>query len=136
MKLAALEYNVLSSEPVVMMNADDCLELGVGPDDRVRIAGGSSAVSTVAITDFLVRKGTIAMPSYVLDRCSAEDGDMVDVAYSPMPGSIRSLKRKIEGGKLDREAMGSIVADIMAGNLSDKEILAFVSAFNVNNADL
>ncbi|MBP5203566.1 MAG: AMP phosphorylase [Candidatus Methanomethylophilaceae archaeon] len=136
MKLAALEYNVLSSEPVVVMNADDCLELGVGPDDRVRIAGGSTAVSTVAITDFLIRKGTIAMPTYVLDRCSAKDGDLVDVTYSPMPGSVKSLKRKIDGGKLDRDAMDSIVADIMAGNFSDEEILAFVSAFNVNNADL
>ena len=137
MKLVALSSDVLSSEPVVMMNADDCLELGVGPDDRVRITGGSTAVSTVVISsDSLVKKGMIGMPSHVLRKCSAENGEAVEVSYSPMPGSIKSLKRKIDGGKLDRDAMDSIVADIMAGNLSDREILAFVSAFNVNNSDL
>ena len=44
MKLAVLSSDVLSSEPVVMMNADDCLKLGVGPDDRVRIAGTSGVI--------------------------------------------------------------------------------------------
>ena len=117
------------------MNSDDCLKLGVGPTDRVRISAGGTAVSTVVISDS-VDKGTVRMPSAFMKKCAVVVGDEVDVAFSPQPESIRSIRKKINGGKLEMEEINSIVSDIMAGDLSDKEIIAFVSSFNVNNSDL
>ena len=135
MRLIALDSDMTVSEPIVLMNSDDCLKLGVGPTDRVRISAGGTAVSTVVISDS-VEKGTVRMPSAFMGKCSVVVGDEVDVAFSPQPESIRSIRKKINGGKLEMEEISSIVSDIMAGNLSDKEILAFVSSFNVNNSDL
>ena len=136
MKLTARESDLAVSGPIVIMNRDDCLELGVGPTDRVCITGGSSAVSTVLISDSFIPKDTILMPPDMMAKCSVWDGDPVDVVYYPMPESIRSIRKKINGGVLDKEEIDSIVSDIMGGNLSEKEIIGFVSAFNVNNSDL
>ena len=135
MMLTALDSDITVSEPIVLMNGDDCLKLGVGPMDRVRIAGRKAAVSTLVISDS-VEKGTIRLTAAVMEKCSAAAGDEVEVLFSPQPESIRSIRKKINGGKLDSDEIGSIVSDIMAGNLSDKEIIAFVSSFNVNNSDL
>ena len=136
MKLKVLLSDVAGSEPVVMLNRDDCLELGVGPTDRVRITAERSVVTSIVTSDKEVRKGLVGMPAYVLKRCGASDGGEVEVVFSPMPDSARSIRRKINGHRLNREEIGSIVMDIMDGNLSGKEILAFISAFNINNSDL
>ena len=136
MKLIAQHYDITMSEPVVILNRDDCLELGVGPTDRVLITSEKSAVSTIIVTDSFVEKGRIAISQYVMGKCGAESGEPVEVVYSPMPESVRSIRSKINGNELSKEEIDSIVNDIMAGNLSDKEIISFVSAFNINNSNL
>ncbi|MBR6204068.1 MAG: thymidine phosphorylase [Candidatus Methanomethylophilaceae archaeon] len=135
MRLIAIDSDMAMSEPIVLMNSDDCLKLGVGPDDRVRLTGEGAAVSAVVVTDS-VERGTVRMPAAVMEKCSVKVGGEVEVLFSPQPESIRSIRKKINGGRLDMDEIGSIVSDIMAGGLSDKEVIAFVSSFNVNNSDL
>ena len=136
MKLIAHESDVSVSEPVSALNRDDSLEMGVGPMDRVRISLSGTATTSVVISDSTVPKGHIYLSPNVLSKCGAGNGDLVDVSYCPLPESIRSIRKKIHGGKLSRMEMDAIVHDIMDGSLSEREILAFVSAFNVNNADV
>ncbi len=136
MKLTASHSDMKTSGPIVVLNEEDCLTMGVDHTDRVRITGRGSAVSTVVITDFAGVKGRIVMSQAMMKRCRIKEGEEVEVAYSPMPESIRSIRKKINGGTLGREEIESIVDDIMDENLSDKEILAFISAFNVKNADI
>jgi AMP phosphorylase len=136
MKLIARHSDVTASEMVVMLNRDDALKLGVDHTDRVRVTGGSTIICSVSITDSVAAPGIAVFPKNVMERCVLHDGDGVDVEYSPMPESVRSIRKKINGHRLDTEEINSIVWDIIGGGLSDKEILSFVSAFNVNNADL
>jgi len=136
MKLRARHSDVTASEPVIMMNVDDCLKLGVDSSDRVRITAADSVVCAVTVSGSVIPKGTIGIPTYVLGRCGAVDGAEVDVVYSPLPESVRSIKKKINGLVLTDEEVGSIVDDIMNGNLSETEIIAFVSALNVNNSEI
>ena len=136
MKLTALSADVSMSEHTVLLNVSDCLAMGVGPMDRVRITGISSATASVVISENPMLKGTVMMSPFTMSKCGADDGFPVDVAFAPMPESARSIRRKIDGGTLGSEEIGAIVRDIMSGDLSEKEILAFVSAFNVNNSDL
>jgi len=136
MKLTVISTDVSMSEHTVMLNVSDCLAMGVSPMDRVHITGISSATASVVISETHVVKGTVMMGSLTMSKCGADDGSLVDVTFAPMPESARSIRRKIDGETLDSEAISSIVNDIMTGDLSEKEILAFVSAFNVNNSDL
>ena len=100
MKLRVRAADLTTYEPIVLLNAEDCLVMGVGPTDRVRIEGRNPAVATVTITDFPDIRGCISMPTNLLERCRVSKGDYVDVSYSPLPGSIRSVRKKINGGKL------------------------------------
>ena len=136
MKLIAGHTDITMSEPIVILNKDDCLEMGIGPMDRVRVTAQETMVSTIIVADASVMKGHVIMSPYVMQRVGAEDGEVIDVEYSPMPESVRSIRAKINGKTLSHEEIDSIVKDIMDGNLSDKEIIAFVSSFNVNNSDL
>lgn len=136
MRFTARLTDIRTSDPFVMMCRDDCLKLGVDEIDRVRITGGSTTISSVAVSDSDQYRGTVMMPQRMMERCSVSDGDEVDIVFSPLPESVRSIRKKINGGKLSAEEIGSIVSDIQDGGLSDREILSFVSAFNVNNSDL
>lgn len=123
-------------DPIVVMHTEDCLKLGVDITDRVRITGRTSVVSAVLISDQPKLAGRVVMPIRMAERCGAAEGETVEVEYSPLPESVRSIKKKIDGGTLSEEEIGYIVSDIQTEGLSDKEILSFVSAFNVNNSDL
>jgi len=136
MKLKARHSDVTAYEMVVMLNRDDCLKLGVDHTDRVRVTGGASVICAISMTDSVANAGEAVFPSNVMEKCALKDGDEADIVYSPMPESVRSIRKKINGHRLDREEIGSIVWDIIGGGLSEKEILSFVSAFNVNNSDL
>ncbi len=135
MELSVISADLSTSGPTAFMNIDDCLTLGVDVNDRIRITAGRSVVAALMIAD-AVPKGKILMPASLIRRCRTSPGDNVDVVYSPLPESVRSIKKKINGHRLSDEEIRSIVTDIQNENLSDKEILAFVSAFNVNNADM
>ena len=136
MKLTVTRLDMTVPESVAVLFRDDCLEMGVGPTDRIRIACGGSVTSAAVISDEPEYRGRILIPTALMERCGASDGDVADVAYSPPPESIRSIRKKIHGGKLTRTEIDAIVGDIMDGDLSGRDILAFVSAFNVNNADV
>ena len=136
MKLTVITSNITEPEPVAILNRDDCLKMGVGPMDRVRVTGRRSATAAVVIADDMIEKGKVYLSETILGKCQVSHGDTVDVEYSPMPESVRSIRKKINGGKLDMEEIDSIVRDIMDGNLARTEIIAFVSSFNVNNSDL
>ncbi len=136
MKLLARKTDVSVSEPISAINRDDALEMGVGPMDRGRVTLDGTATTSVVISDSTVPKGRIYLTANIMSKCGASDGDSVEVSYCPLPESIRSIRKKIHGGRLNREELDSIVGDIMDGTLSEREILAFVSAFNVNNADI
>ena len=135
MQLSVISADLSTSGPTAFMNIDDCLKLGVDVNDRIRITAKRSVVSALMITE-AVPEGKILMPASLIRRCRASSGDVVEVAYSPLPESVRSIKKKINGHRLTDDEINSIVTDIQNENLSDKESLAFVSAFNVNNADM
>ena len=136
MKLLVRSVNIDSRDPLVVLNHDDCLTMGVDVDDKVRIVGRRSVVLSLLITDEPAAKGVVSVPSGLMRRFGLTNGEMAEVEYSPPPESIISIKKKINGQRLNADELGSIVSDINSGMLTEKEILAFVSAFNVRNADI
>ena len=136
MKLTVHSEDVSTSDPIVIMHRDDCLQLGVDITDRIRLKGEESVVSSIVMTDLPRAKGVLIMPRRIMERCGVSDGSDIEVEYCPLPESVRSIRKKINGGRLGQEEIDSIISDINNDDLSDREILSFVSAFNINNSDL
>ena len=137
MKLRVAYYDLDASEPQVLMNEDDCAAIGVKENDRVSISGPvKSTVALVTLSDTLVEKGTVMMPAPVMERCSVREGEEVDVAYSSKPDSVRSIRRKMDGERLEREEIESIVSDILDNRLSKIEVSAWLTALYINGMDI
>ena len=136
MKLIVKNYDIDASEPTVLLHDNDCLEIGVKENDRVSITGSRSAVALVSRSDTLVEEGTVMMPAALLERCGVIDGGEVNVVYCQNPDSVRSIRRKMDGEKLSKEEIESIVTDILNNKLSKIEISAWLTALYINGMDI
>ena len=136
MRLKLRSVGIDSQEPVVILNEDDCLTMGVDVNDKVKVDFGRTMIMSVLISDHPKQKGYVTVPASLMDKCIIGEDVYADVEYSPLPESVKGIKKKINGGSLSREEIDSIVRDIQEGALTAQEILSFVSAFNINNTDI
>lgn len=56
------------------------------------------------------------------------DGDPLTVRHAESVESLSKVRHRIYGHRLDREALGQIMSDIVAGRFSDVHLAAFVTA--------
>ncbi|MBO4798367.1 MAG: AMP phosphorylase [Candidatus Methanomethylophilaceae archaeon] len=136
MKLKCKLFDMDVSEPSVMLHDDDCIEIGVREGDRVKIAGSKTAVAIAAHSDTLLERGTIYIPFSVSKVCGVRDGDEVSVTFSTKPDSVRSIRKKMDGEKLDREEIHAIVEDILENRLTKIEVSAWLTALYINGMDI
>lgn len=132
MKLKVRHYNVDTSEPTVLMNDSDCVELGVKENDRVRVEGKGVATALVSRTDSLVKPGNILMPSSTMAMSKVKAGDTVSVEYSPAPDSVRSIRKKMDNEILNKDEIHGVVQDILDNKLSKIEISAWLTSLYIN----
>jgi len=136
MKLRISHLDIDASEPIVLLHDDDCIELGVKENDRVRIDGPArSATALVNRSDTLVERGEVKMPDSLIDSLGAACGDEVNVVYSAKPDSVRGIRKKMDGEKLSKEEIRNIVFDIRDGKLAKIEISAWLTSLYINGMD-
>ena len=136
MKLKIKEVDVDSSEPGVLIHDDDCIEIGVQEGDRVNISGPKPTVLLVSRSDTIMEKGLIAIPSAVMAKAGLKDGEIVSVTYAAKPDSVRSIRRKMDGEKLEKEEIQAVVEDILENRLTKIEISAWLTALYINGMDI
>lgn len=137
MRLRAKAVDALTPIAAATMDPVDCAEIGVKENDRVHLSGPRGDLTVMlTIFDDLVDSGTILLPFSVMKRLGAKDGDVVDVTYSPSPESVRSIRRKMDGQKLDPEEIEAVVKDIYGGSLSNIEVSAWLTALYINGMDI
>ena len=136
MKLKIKEVDVDSSEPGVLIHDDDCLEIGVQEGDRVKISGPKPTILLVSRSDTLMERGFMAVSSSVVKKCGLKDGDVVNVVYAPKPDSVRSIRKKMDGERLEKEEIHAVVEDILESNLTKIEISAWLTALYINGMDI
>jgi AMP phosphorylase len=136
MKLKTKYYDVDSATARVVINDEDCIEMGVREGDRVRIDGAKTFVALVSRSDTIVKSGTMLVPQMVLDRISVKAGDSVEVVLSPKPDSVRSIMKKMDKGKLTKDEINDIVQDILDSRLSSVEVSAWLTSLYINGMDV
>lgn len=136
MKLKVKSIDLDINEPVVVLNEDDCIDIGVKENDRVSVNGKDTIVALVSRTDTIVERGMVFLPSKMLSMIGVEDGSVVEVSFSSKPDSVRSIRRKMDKEKLSRDEISSIVKDILDNKLSRIEISAWLTALYINGMDI
>lgn len=119
-------------EAVLYMRQDChvCRSEGFSAQARVQVRLGERAImATVGkITSDLLAHGEASLSDAAWRRLSARDGAEIFVRHAPPLDSLRHVRSKIYGNRLDQQAFQGIVADIVGGRYADVELAAFIAA--------
>lgn len=130
LKVRALDIEVGSLE--VIMNEEDANDMGIHPKDRVRIYSDARHVTAIVnTTKTFVKEGEIGAVREVARACKLRSGMKVLVAPSEKPKSVEYIRKKLKGQPLGDAEFEAIVKDVLAGNLSEVEVSAFVSSIYI-----
>ena len=121
----------------VLVHAQDAERLGVSAGDRVLITVGNvRAVAVVDITHSVVDAGTIGVFADVRSHFGVEDAQEMAVRPADKPESVRIIKKKMHGQKLQRDEIDMLVQDMVTGGLTDIELSAWVTSLEIHDMDL
>jgi len=137
MQLRAKYIDMETGEYTALLHVDDCLELGIREQDRVRVKHERSAIVTIVqTTDSVVSKGEVGILGRAWADLGPEPGEMVDVVVPDTPQSIDYIKKKMQGQELSSEEIRTLVYDISSRNLSNIELTAYVTSLHINGMNI
>ncbi len=119
----------------VIMNQADADELGLLEGDRVRVIAKKSTIATVQIAMGLIEKGELGVCHEVAEECEIEEGSEVKIVPVPKPRSVEYIRKKLDGGKLTKDEIYTIVKDIVSNALTEVELTAFVLSSYIHGLD-
>lgn len=137
MKFKAKTFDVAEGRLEVILNHEDAKDLGLHPNDRVNLfAKHRGAAAIVNTTKTFVGKGEIGVNREVKKACKLKNGDAVSLTPAERPNSIGYIRKKMRGIALSESEYDTIIKDVIANNLSEIELTAFVSALYINKMSM
>lgn len=119
-------------EHVIYLHPDCpvCRAEGFAAQARVQVRiGDASVIATLNLVGApLLDTAEASLSASAAQALAARAGDMVTVSHAPALESVRALRAKIYGRRLDGAQIGSIISDISAGRYPDVYISAFLAA--------
>jgi len=138
MKLKAKRFPLeAGGKSIVFLNKSDAEYLGVHPLERVKLEYKSkSVIAIVDITDKIAEKGEILVCEKCAKLLGLKDGEKISVLAEPQPESVKYIKQKIFGLRLNRKKIEKIVRDVVDRKLSDIELSAFLTALHIRGISM
>jgi len=137
MKLVAKYIDVDAGEFTAIMHDDDCREIGVREQDRVKVKRHGNEITAILLTtDSAVAKGEIGLLGKAFNRMGIQPMEEVEVICTPKPDSIGHIKKKMRGEELSTEEIRGLVQDISNRNLSPVEMSAYVTSVYINGMNI
>lgn len=119
-------------EPVVFMRSDCpiCRSEGFESHTRVQVSlRGHSVIATLNIvTGDLLGNHEIGLSEIAWKLLAAQDDDAVTLSHPEPLESLRSVRAKVYGQRLDDAAMHAIIQDIAGRKYTDIHLSAFITA--------
>ena len=123
----------------ILLHENDAKTLGILPGDRVVLTSTSTGKATadyLYTTSSLIKQGFIGVYFQTGTKLNLTDGEQVEVRASDRPLSLDYIRNKMDGKKLTREEIRTIISDIVLDALSPSEITAFVVSSYINELDM
>src|SRR5512136_35945 len=137
MKLIVKNLDIASRG--VLLNRADARSIGVLDGDRVQLINTKNGISVAAFvetTSTITPLGTIGVYSFTNERLHLDDGVEIEVREAARPASLDYVKKKMDGGKISKEEMLTIIKDVVSDDLSSAELTAFIIASYINPLDM
>ncbi|CAG9165974.1 Putative thymidine phosphorylase [Cupriavidus laharis] len=119
-------------EHVIYLHPDCtvCRAEGFAAQARVQVQiGDRTIIATLNLVGSpLLETAEASLSSSAAQALAARAGDIVGVSHAPALESVRALRAKIYGRRLESAQIESIVQDISAGRYADVYISAFLAA--------
>ena len=132
MKLKVKNVDIeTGGSPVVIINIIDAKKYDLHHEDRIKIKKGKKEM--IAIVDIArhsrhIKHGQIGMFYEATEKLNLNDNDVVSISLENKPESLRYIRKKLDGGRLNRSEIRKIVDDIVNNDLSAVELTYFVAA--------
>jgi len=128
-RFKAKVIDLFSRERAVVVSSKDAENADLRSFDRVKLTADETTITAMLyLSDKLTQDGTIRVSQELASDAGITDGDIVSVALAPRPQSVTLIKRKMTGATLSKADMGTIIQDIVRGNIGPMETLAFAMA--------
>lgn len=129
MKLRVKFLKLSSGGPLIAaLNPEDAQGLDLHPLDRIKILFDHSVETVVIDSGSDIPKGMIGLFEEVARLFSLREGQEVEIKLARKPLSIDIIKKKLDGGHLNKKEFKQLVWDIVHNKLSDIELTFFVAA--------
>jgi len=131
LKLKVKKVNLSSGGSLlVILNKKDADKLDLHALDRViikRLKSGRRITAAIDISTKGLKSGEIGFFDEIVKRLKVDEGVSVGVSIAKRPKSIDFLRKKLNGGSLNKKEIFEIMKDITENNLSQVEISYFVA---------
>lgn len=126
LKIKKIDFN--AGRPIAFLNQDFAKRINFHVGDRIEISHRSKKIiAMIDITKDLLLEDEISLSDEITNTLKTRPGEWVDVHPVPSPKSINLILKKLNGGKLSKSEIYSIVQDIVDNALTEAEIAYFVS---------
>jgi thymidine phosphorylase len=119
-------------EPVVYLRSDSSIVRSEGFDSQTRVevrAGGRRLRATLGVvTASVLGDGEVGLSEAAWARLAPQAGAPVRVGHPRPLASLRHLRAKIHGQRLDAAGLNEIIGDVADGEYSDIHIASFLTA--------
>ena len=136
MKLKIRMYDVLAIEPRAIIHSDDAVEIGVKEGERVLLGGRKPMVVLLNKSDSIVERGQVLLTKKVMDKIGSLEGEEINVTFSPIPESVKGIRKKMDGLELTKDEIDAIVRDILESKLSNIEVSAWLTSLYINGMNI
>ncbi len=129
LKLQPIDIHTGNDSRIVVLRGHDAASFGITPGDRLKITYQRKSMVVVAdITHHSIRHGEIGLFDEVWKVLKPTAGDLLTIEVIARPVSVAAIKKKLQGRKITREEMHSIIQDIVSRRLGTIETTYFVSS--------
>ena len=129
MKLKVKKFTVDAGRPIIFLSNKAAKFLNAKAGDRLEISyKGKSILAVIDIISGFLSEKEVSLSKDILNYISIKSGEEVEVKAVAATRSAQFIAKKMQGKKLNKEEIFSIIQDIVTNSLSEPEIAYFVSA--------
>lgn len=119
---------------IVIINSKTATEMDIHPADRIQIINGHHEAIAIVDTSPIIKAGEIGLYVEAWNKLHVKRGDKrVSIGITKKPDSVKFIKEKLEGKRLSKKKIATIISDIVHERLSNTELTYFVAAIQMHH---